>query len=275
MPVQSAAWTEFELLDSGEGQKLERWGKKTFIRPEPKALWRKADPAAWSNADAICDEHEVWRKSPGEQILDWRGLKFITRASAESKHLGLFPEQEPHWDWMSSHIKKGDRVLNLFGYTGSASLVAAQAGATVTHIDASKPSVLWARENAQACGMSDAPIRWIVEDTMTYLKREERRGSRYEAIMLDPPSFGRGPKGELWKIEAIAELLDQCKRVLSDNPSFVILTMYNLEASALTLANLLEIFKTKARVEVGELALKEKGRDRYLPLSLYGRANWH
>jgi len=228
----------------------------------------------WSKADAMCDENEVWKTSPGNFQLEYNGIKFGLHASQESKHLGLFPEQEPHWRFLTQHLKAGDRLLNLFAYTGSASLIAAKAGAKVTHVDASRPAVDWARDNAKLSGMEDAPIRWIVEDAMNYLRREEKRGSRYEAILLDPPSFGRGPKGELWKIEKIAELIDACAAVLSDTPRLMILTMYNLEASALSLANLLKTPKLSASVDVGELVLPEAASGRALPLSLYGRARW-
>ena len=274
--VESPRWDQFELIDSGDGQKLERWGKKIFIRPEPKALWRKHAPSLWDRADAICADDEHWKKPPGSFELEWKGLRFGLHASQESKHLGLFPEQEPHWRFLEQNLKPEDRVLNLFAYTGSASLVAARAGCKVTHLDASRPAVDWARENAKLNAMEASPIRWIVEDAMPYLKREEKRGSRYEAILLDPPSFGRGPKGELWKIEKIADLIDACARVLSENPRLLILTMYNLEASALTLASLLKTDSLKGgEVEVGELALRETAGGRHLPLSLYGRARWN
>lgn len=274
--VESAGWEGFELLDSGDGRKLERWGQTVVDRPEPKALWRKSSPKLWGKADAICDDKEKWTKPFPNQVLEEQhGIRFGLRMWQGSKHLGLFPEQHPHWQWIRQTIRPGDRLLNLFGYTGSASLVAAQAGAKVTHVDASSPAVADARSNAQLSGLEDAPIRWIVEDAMTYLKREERRGSQYDAILLDPPSFGRGPKGQLWKIDFVMELVEQCARLLSDKPRLVLLTMYNLEASALTLANLLEPFKVKgASMAIGELALKQQNSDRYLPLSLYGRASW-
>lgn len=274
--IESPQWSQFELIDSGEAQKLERWGTKLFIRPEPKALWRKSNPALWAKADAICDENEVWKKSPGQFELEYHGLKFGLHASQESKHLGLFPEQEPHWRALKAAIKPNDRVLNLFAYTGSASLISAQAGAKVTHVDASRPAVDWARDNAKRSGLEAAPIRWIVEDALTYLQREKKRNSQYEVILLDPPSFGRGPKGELWKIEKIAELIDACVAILSPTPRLMILTMYNLEASALSLANLLTLPKLKGQLEVGELALPENasGGHRALSLSLYGRTHW-
>lgn len=276
IPVQSAGWREFELIDSGDGQKLERWGNTWVIRPEPKALWRKAQPAIWKKATAVCDDAENWTQPFKNQILDWEdGIRFKLRMWQKSKHLGLFPEQEPHWRWIREKTRPGDKVANLFAYTGSASLVAAKAGAKVTHLDASESAVKTARVNAEISGLKDAPIRWIVEDVMTYLKREERRKSTYDGILLDPPSFGRGPKGQLWKIDAVAELIDQCRMVLSKQPRFVLLTMYNLEASSLTLRNLMDpIRKLGAKIEIGELALKERDTDRHLPLSLYARASW-
>ncbi len=263
-------------MDSGDGQKLERWGDHVFVRPEPKALWRKAQPELWARADGICGEDEAWQKDFEPFELAWGSLRFGLHPSRESKHIGLFPEQEPHWRFLKEALRAEDRVLNLFAYTGAATLAAASAGAKVTHVDASRPAVDWARENAARSGLEQAPVRWIVEDAMTYLRREEKRGSHYEAILLDPPSFGRGPKGELWKIEKIAELLEACGRVLSDTPRFLLLTMYNLEASALTLANLLKIDRLGgAVVEIGELALPEGSTGRHLPLSLYGRARWN
>lgn len=276
IPVQSAGWREFELIDSGEGQKLERWGDSIVIRPEPKALWRKGNPTLWKQATAVCDDSENWVRPFQQQVISWEdGIRFKLRMWQKSKHLGLFPEQEPHWRWIRKQTSPGDRVANLFAYTGSASLVAAKAGAKVTHVDASDPAVRTARANAEMSGLSDAPVRWIVEDVMTYLKREERRNSQYEGILLDPPSFGRGPKGQLWKIDAVAELLEQCKAVLSENPKFVLLTMYNLEASSLTLWNLMQPFRDMgAKLEIGELALKEQQGDRHLPLSLFARASW-
>jgi 23S rRNA (cytosine1962-C5)-methyltransferase len=274
--VQCAGWREFELLDSGEGEKLERWGDTWVVRPEPKALWRKAEPSLWKKATACCDANEQWTIPFAPRVIEWeQGIRFNLRTWQKSKHLGLFPEQEPHWRWINAHTRPGDRVLNLFGYTGSASLVAARGGAKVTHVDASEPAVRTARQNAQSSGLENRPIRWIVEDVVTYLKREQRRGSTYEGILLDPPSFGRGPKGQLWKVDAVADLIDQCRQVLAKPPRYVLLTMYNLEASALSLRNLMGGFASMgASLEIGELALKERDHDRFLPLSLFARALW-
>ncbi|MCG8526739.1 MAG: class I SAM-dependent methyltransferase [Opitutales bacterium] len=274
--IQLADWEQFQLIDSGDGKKLEKWGDSIVIRPEPKALWPISNPSLWSRTDAICDENEQWKKAFKKSTIRWKhGIRFNLRMWQKSKHLGLFPEQEPHWRWIEQQTKPGDRVANLFAYTGSASLVAAKAGAKVTHVDASEPAVKTARQNAASSGLQEAPVRWIVEDVMTYLKREERRGSQYEGILLDPPSFGRGPKGQLWKIEAVSELIGQCRKCLSNNLRYVLLTMYNLEASSLTLENLMQPFvEMGAELSVGELALKEQKGGRYLPLSLYARALW-
>jgi 23S rRNA (cytosine1962-C5)-methyltransferase len=274
--VESASWKGYQLLDSGEGEKLEMWGSRKVVRPEPKAIWRKREPALWTQPDAYCDSSEKWTRAFSPTTLSWEeGATFNLRMWQNSKHLGLFPEQEPHWRWISKVTEPEDRIANLFAYTGSASVVAAKAGARVTHVDASEPAVRTARSNASASGLDEAPIRWIVEDVMVYMRREQRRKSRYEGIMLDPPSFGRGPKGQLWKVEMVAELLDLCASVLSEKPRFMILTMYNLEASPLSLLNLMQPFRDSgATIEVGELALNEVGAERYLPMSLFARAQW-
>jgi 23S rRNA (cytosine1962-C5)-methyltransferase len=274
--VESTQWTGYRLLDSGEGEKLEMWGERKVVRPEPKAIWRKRDPRLWIQPDAYCDSSENWTKKFTPTTLAWdNGATFNLRMWQKSKHLGLFPEQEPHWRWITRNTQPNDRVANLFAYTGSASLVAAKCGASVTHVDASDPAVRTARNNAASSGLDKAPIRWIVEDVMTYMRREQRRKSKYDGIMLDPPSFGRGPKGQLWKVDMVAELLDICAAVLSDRRKFVILTMYNLEASPLTLLNLMHDFKKDgAEIEFGELALLEEGSERYLPMSLFARARW-
>jgi len=201
------------------------------------------------------------------------------RFTETTKHVGVFPEQSPHWRWMQTRLKRDQgkpqpHLLNLFGYTGVASLVASAAGCAVTHVDASKPAVTWARTNQQLSDLSLSPIRWILDDATKYVKREIRRGVRYDGILLDPPSFGRGPNRELWKVEKqLTELLDICRQVLSDHPLFIILTMYNIEASSLMIGNLLTdtMHGCGGKVSVGELALKHKHSERLLPLSIFGR----
>lgn len=280
--ILSADWSDYQLVDSGNRRKLERFGKVTIIRDEPKAWWKPDDTARWGKADAVLGEDGRWQLKKGvprQWIMNLNGVQLQAKLTDGSKHLGLFPEQEPHWTWMAKKLKAKPkaRVLNLFGYTGVASLVAAQAGALVTHVDASKPSIAWGRDNQHLSKMDEATIRWVLEDTMKYVGREIKRGSRYEAILMDPPSFGRGPKGEVWKVEEkLVELLTECKKLLSDSPLLVIATLYNLEASPLMIENLMgDVMGDKGgELTVGELALKHEKSDKRLPLSLYGRMSW-
>lgn len=269
----------YELLDSGRRYKLERVGSVTLIRGEPKAWWEPAlPPAEWDRAAAVHDEDHGWDIRPGcprEWVLRGDGLSFLARLSDTSKHWGLFPEQAPHWQAIRQAATSGARLLNLFGYTGAATLVAAQTGWKPTHVDASRPAVAWARENQQASGLGDRPIRWIVEDALRYVRREIKRGSRYEGILLDPPAFGRGPDGTVWKVERqLPELLGLCRQLFSDQPRLLILTTYNIEASALMLRNLLAdaLGLPAGQIEVGELALPHTATPgRLLPLSIYAR----
>lgn len=270
------------LLDSGNRKKLERFGGVTLIRSEPKAWWKPAaDPADWQNADAQYeDDAGQWqtrRRTPRSWSFEAEGLTLEGRLTDGTKHVGLFPEQASHWHWMRERLTPDSRILNLFGYTGMASLVAAQAGAKVTHVDASKPAIAWGRDNQQRSSLADKPIRWILDDALKFLRREGKRGSQYDGILLDPPSFGRGPRGEIWKVEeALPELLEAAAQLIpheSKLPSFVLLTMYNLEASALMLGTLLadQLKPLGGTLSVGELCLKEESAGRLLPLSLYGR----
>lgn len=275
-------WDAYELLDSGDGRKLERFGPVRVIRPEPKAWWSPgASPELWRTADAVFEDSGHWKKLSRNLPTEWdmplSGLNLQARLSDGSKHLGLFPEQEPHWSWMRERLMRTSsaeppRLLNLFGYTGVASLVAAQAGARVTHLDASKPAIQWGRDNQARSGLSDKPIRWILDDAVKFVSRELRRHQKYEAILLDPPSFGRGPKGELWKVEVkLRELLSLLPGILAPRPLFIILTLYNLEASALMAQTLLQDFFPKGHSEAGELVLPHSHRQGFLPLSLYVR----
>jgi 23S rRNA (cytosine1962-C5)-methyltransferase len=281
--VAISDWSEFELVDSGYCRKLERFGKRLVIRGEPKAWWKPdLQEAEWRRAVAIHQDGKGWSfrgHVPREWPMHFDNLTIQARFTETSKHLGVFPEQSPHWRWMQAKIKQArgktePKVLSLFGYTGVASLVAAAAGCSVTHVDASKPAVAWARTNQQLSNLNLAPIRWILDDAIKYVKREIRRGVRYNAILLDPPSFGRGPNRELWKVEKrLTELLDLCRQALSDHPLFIILTMYNIEASSLAIGNLLNdtMRGYGGAVQVGELALKHKYSERLLPLSIFGR----
>lgn len=281
----SPDWQDYELLDSGNGWKLERYGKYTLKRPEPEAVWRPTLPEkTWNNAAAF------FRPSPEENgghwetakpvddrwIMTYKGLRFWTQLSA-SRHLGVFPEQAGQWDWLSEQIRSAKRplqVLNLFGYTGLATLAAAQAGASVTHVDASRKVIGWARENQELSGLADKPIRWIVDDALKFIQRDARRGTRYEGLILDPPKFGRGPKGEVWEFyKLLPELLQACRQVLSDQPRFILLTAYAVKASSLTLNNAItEVMQGfSGQVEAGEVILQEKSAGRLLSMAIFGR----
>jgi len=258
---------------------LERFGDHLVIRGEPKAWWNEdARLGEWRKADAeIADAGGRWklRENPSRAwILKYGKLSFEARLTDMSKHVGIFPEQEPHWSWLKERLSKRNRprVLNLFGYTGAASLVAASAGAEVTHVDASKPAMNWARHNQELSGLSDAPIRWILDDAFKFVAREVRRQRVYDAILLDPPSFGRGPKGELWKVEQqIGSLLENIRSLLNPKRGMIVLTMYNIEASSLMLKCLMEDYFPSGNLEYGELALACSESNRMLPLSLFAR----
>jgi len=276
--VEIADWPAYQLVDSGEGRKLERFGDRLLIRGEPKAWWRRRDPLKWREADAENDDAGKWHHRAGvERTWQMRHGRVTAevRLTDMSKHVGVFPEQAPHWDWLAERLgKRGGepQVLNLFGYTGMATLVAATAGARVTHIDASKPAMSWARHNQELSGLSACPVRWILDDAFKFVGREVKRQRQYTAILLDPPSFGRGPKGEIWKVEAqIVDLLKNLRRILVSSGGMLLLTMYNLEASSLMLANLVSDVFGPGELSFGELGLREAATDRVLPLSLFCR----
>lgn len=280
--VLTNRWPEYELLDSGGCRKLERFGPNIVCRHEPKAWWRPSLPGSrWDTAVAVFDESGAWTFKPGaarEWHMSLPPLKFLARFTETSKHVGIFPEQSPHWEWIMRVGRQSGRremrLLNLFGYTGAGTLAAAAAGFSVTHVDASRPAVAWARQNQQLSGLENAPVRWILDDATKFVNREVRRGQRYDAIVLDPPSYGRGPKGELWKVEdQLPELLDSCRQLMSDSPLFVMMTLYSLDASSLMLGNLLAQMMQGRNGEVvhSELALAPASGGPLLPLSLCAR----
>ena len=229
-------WKDYEVIDTSKGEKLERWGKYILLRPDPQVLWDtpKKNPA-WKHLNAHYHRSKKgggeWEffDLPEQWSIHYRDLTFHLKPFS-FKHTGLFPEQAANWDWFSDLIKNANRpvkVLNLFAYTGGATCAAAKAGASVTHVDASKGMVTWAKENAQASGLADAPIRWIVDDCVKFVEREIRRGNHYDAIIMDPPSYGRGPKGEIWKIEEkIHPFIALCEKLLSDDPLFFLVNSY-------------------------------------------------
>jgi 23S rRNA (cytosine1962-C5)-methyltransferase len=284
--LDTVGWQDYALLDSGHGRKLERYGRYRIVRPEEQAIWTPRRPASeWDSADAtfvgIGDEEADgrwrYRKPLGETWpMAYDGIGFLGRFTS-FRHVGVFPEQVVHWDWLRDRIvaaKRPVKVLNLFAYTGIASLVAAKAGADVVHIDASKKAIGWARENQTAAGMETLPIRWICDDAVKFVEREQRRGNRYDGIILDPPKFGRGPKGEVWDIFAgLPPLLRACVSLLSDTPLFLILTAYSIRASFLSIHELsAECLAERGGVlESGELVIREEGGGRGLSTSLYSR----
>jgi 23S rRNA (cytosine1962-C5)-methyltransferase len=279
--VLFSEWEQYELLDSGNQRKLERFGDVLLVRGEPRAWWKPGLPEReWARAVAVHDDR-AWSFKPGaprEWTLDLDGMEILCRFSETSKHVGVFPEQWPHWQSLCEFgrpDKDGKpKLLNLFGYTGVATLCAARAGFDATHVDASKPTVAWARRNHEISGLGDVNIRYLLDDALKFVKREVRRGNRYEAILLDPPAFGRGPRKELWKVEAqVAELLADCAQLLSDRARLLILTMYNTDASALMLNNLLtDALEGKGgRLSIGELALRHTSGPKILPRSLWAR----
>jgi 23S rRNA (cytosine1962-C5)-methyltransferase len=238
------------------------------VRNEPRAWWKKELPEEeWENAETSLEE-----------VIDiFDGIKAKIKFKSSSKHIGIFPEQVEQWKWIAEKLKnKNINLLNLFGYTGIASLVAAKGGARVTHVDASKQSVDWARENQKLSGLEDAPIRWIVDDVIKFVKKEVKQGKKYDAIIMDPPQFGKGPKGEIWKIEEkLPNLLSACKEILSDKPLFIIFNMYSTELSSLSVANLLRDMTKElgGTIESGELTIKQQNSGRLLPMSIF--AIWH
>ncbi|MFH1907313.1 MAG: class I SAM-dependent methyltransferase [Chloroflexota bacterium] len=325
----SPNWSDYELLDSGKGQKLERFGEYIFIRPEVQALWDKYLPSArWEAAHAIFQPsgeesggHWAFKKKVAEKwemgyALDLTpgpfakhprgapkrrgGLGFYAMTTP-GRHLGVFPEGAAHWDWISALIhhrvpfdgaqgRHGERgedkkdsassvgsmvnVLNLFGYTGLATLAAACAGARVTHVDASRKAITWARENQTLSGLEGRPIRWIVEDALKFVQREARRGVKYDGILLDPPKFGRGPKGEVWEVyKSLPLLLQACRAVLSDKPLFAVLTVYAVKASALHLYYALDEMMRGfgGTLECGELVTQETSAGRLLSSAVFAR----
>jgi 23S rRNA (cytosine1962-C5)-methyltransferase len=265
-------WDDYALLDSGCGRKLERYGPYTVIRPEPQAVWQPArDAAVWDAARArfegTDDASARWRflgAVPGKWSMRYGEAVFEARFTS-FRHLGVFPEQAAHWDWIRRHIAAAGRpvrVLNLFAYTGVASLVAAAAGARVTHLDASKKAISWANQNQQLSGLDDAPIRWICDDAIKFLRREVRRGNRYDGILVDPPKYGRGTKGEVWQLfEHLPELLHLCRGVLSTDPLFVVATLYAIRLSSLSLHNGLgeALAGLGGHLESGEMGVTDAG----------------
>jgi 23S rRNA (cytosine1962-C5)-methyltransferase len=300
--LESPNWTDYTLLDSGDGMKLERFGKYVFARPEAQAMWNRSLDAEWRDADAVFipsgeesgghwdvkkkmeEKWEMTYPPLSPHFLENGGRKGGLRfwaMTTPGRHLGVFPEVAAHWDWFSELIsrrvhreKRETNVLNLFGYTGLATLAAAAAGARVTHVDASKKSVGWARENQALSNLTEKPVRWVVEDALKYVQREGRRGVKYDGIILDPPKFGRGPKGEVWEVyKSLPNLLEACRACLSENPLFVVTTIYAVRASAVHVAQAMDDMMKGfgGRIEMGELVSREQSAGRLLSQAVYAR----
>lgn len=280
-------WRDYALLDSGNGRKLERYGRVIVDRPEPQALWSPSLPEAkWAAADAIFtdsggEDSETGKWKLNKDVADtwtvkWNDVAMVCRLMS-FRHMGLFPEQLTHWNWVADKIRTAGRplnILNLFAYTGAASLSAAAAGAQVTHLDASKKAIQWAKDNQEASGLQDKPIRWICDDAKAFVARELRRGKKYDGIILDPPKFGRGPDGERWQIEEdLAHFLKDCAALLSDQPSFMILTAYAMRLSSVSLSSLMRdiLGDRGGQFDQGELLIQQENGGRYLSTSLYAR----
>ena len=292
MDTLTPQWSDYELLDSGSGKKLERFGEFTLIRPEPQAKWNVALPAnRWEAAHAEFaktkrgqqGEWKLYTPLPERWVMQRKDLKFWVQL-APSGHVGVFPDQACHWDWIdevTKHATRPVRLLCLFGHTGLASLAAASAGAEVTHVGASRKAVAWARENQSLSGLGDRPIRWIVEDALTFVRREARRGNQYDAMVLDPPRFGRGPDDEIWKLEdSLPELLNECGKILSASPVFALLNVYatvltqaRIEREAEGLRSSLKGMLGESGVTIieGELAMQDTA-GRKISASAFARA---
>ena len=282
-------WKDYELLDATDGNRLERWGETLLIRPDPQVVWKtpKQSPL-WAKADAIYHrsnqgggEWEYRRRLPEKwKISCGEGEDKLTLIVSPTgfKHTGVFPEQAVNWDWFGDKIRKAGRpikVLNLFAYTGGATLAALNAGAHVTHVDASKGVVAWAKENATSSGLIDKPVRWLVDDCVKFVEREIRRGNKYDGIIMDPPSYGRGPKGEIWKIEeSVFPFIELCSKILSDDPLFFLINSYTtgLQPAVLNyMINTAIVSKFGGHVEADEIGVNVSSNGLVLPCGASGR----
>ena len=276
-------WKDYRLVDTSNGEKLEYWGDYLLRRPEPQAIWEeKSDRELWEDAyahyhrSASGGGHWEYKKKslPERWTIKYRDLTFNIKPMG-FKHTGLFPEQAVNWDWFSELIKKEDRpikVLNLFAYTGGATVAALAAGAEVCHVDASKGMVSWAKENVISSGLADKPVRYIVDDVKKFVAREKRRGKQYDAIIMDPPSYGRGPSGELWKIEdELYPLICECIDILSDNPLFFLVNSYTTGLCATVISNTLKLTlqrKYGGKISADEIGILMEKKDISLPCGL-------
>ena len=278
-------WKEYKILDMADGQKLERWGDVILARPDPQIIWKdKLYPDKWKNINATYHRSKTgggsWeynKKMPQQWQIKYKELTFNIKPMG-FKHTGLFPEQAVNWDWMMEKIrnsKKEIKVLNLFAYTGGATVACAAAGAAVCHVDSSKGMVTWAKENIASSGLAERPVRYIIDDVVKFVNREIRRGNKYDAIIMDPPSYGRGANGEVWQFENnIYDLVELCTKVLSDEPLFFLINSYTTGISSKVLENILNLTVNKehsGKVTSGEIGLPMENSKLVLPCGIYGR----
>ena len=276
-------WKDYEILDMANGEKLERWGDVQLIRPDPQIIWKnKSFPEKWNSANARYNRSSTgggsWKynkKMPNNWQIKYKDLTFNIKPMG-FKHTGLFPEQAVNWDWMISKIKNSKRdikVLNLFAYTGGATVACSYAGASVCHVDSSKGMTSWAKENIASSGLADRPVRFIVDDVVKFVNREIRRENKYDGIIMDPPSYGRGTNGEVWKFEEnISDLVELCSKVLSNEPLFFLINSYTTGISSTVLENILRLnIKKKGKFSHGEVGLPMTNSKLILPCGIYGR----
>ena len=277
-------WKDYEIIDMANGEKLERWGNIKLIRPDPQIIWKnKSFPNEWKNANARYNRSntgggawEYKKRLPESWQVKYKNLTFNIKPMG-FKHTGLFPEQAVNWDWTINKIQQSKRnikVLNLFAYTGGATVACLSAGASVCHVDSSKGMTTWAKENVESSGLREKPVRFIIDDVVKFVQREIRRGNKYDAIVMDPPSYGRGKNGEVWQFENnIAGLVELCMQVLSDDPLFFLINSYTTGISSRVLANLLELNMKnhKGKITSGEIGLPMKNSNLVLPCGIYGR----
>ena len=276
-------WNDYQILDMANGEKLEKWNNITLVRPDPQIIWKqKTYPEKWKKADAKYSRSNTgggaWnynKKLPSAWQVKYKNLVFNIKPMG-FKHTGLFPEQAVNWDWMINKIKstnKEIRVLNLFAYTGGATVACLSAGASVCHVDSSKGMVSWAKENVTSSGLQDRKVRYIVDDVVKFVNREIRRGNKYDAIIMDPPSYGRGTNGEVWKFEDnIYDLVELCSKVLTDKPLFFLINSYTTGISSMVLENILKLnIHAKGKFSNGEIGIPMQNSNLVLPCGIYGR----
>ena len=281
-------WKDYKILDMADGQKLERWGEVILSRPDPQIIWKsKSFPSKWKEINAEYHRSKTgggaWefkKKIPKQWQVKYKNLIFNIKPMG-FKHTGLFPEQAVNWDWMIDKIKKEKKnkkeikVLNLFAYTGGATVACLSAGASVCHVDSSKGMTTWAKENVISSGLQDRPVRFIIDDVVKFVNREIRRENKYDAIIMDPPSYGRGAKGEVWQFENnIYDLVELCSNVLSDDPLFFLINSYTTGISSQVLKNILNMVidkKYRGEIDAGEIGLPMENSKLILPCGIYGR----